>query len=47
MNTRLTKGQEIAEKDNQIKRIDETHYQVNSQSRAIIHDIIGTEFGWS
>ena len=47
MNQRKTKGQEIVEMNNQIKRIDESHYQVNSQSRKITHDVIGTEFGWT
>jgi len=47
MNQRELKGQQIIEKNNQIKRIDESHYQVNSQSRNTIHDIIGTEFGWT
>jgi len=47
MNQREIRGQKIAQKNNQIKRIDESHYQVNSQSRKITHDIIGTEFGWT
>ena len=47
MSQRESKGKEIAEKNNQIKRIDENHYQVNSQSRKIQHDVISTEFGWS
>ena len=47
MNQRETKGQEIAEKNNQIKRIDELHYTVNSQSRNQTHEIISTEFSWT
>jgi hypothetical protein len=33
MNQRQTKGPQIIDKNNQIKRIDESHYQVNSQSQ--------------
>ena len=47
MNQRQLKGKEIVEKQNQINRIDESHYEVNSQSRNITHDIVGTEFGWN
>jgi len=47
MNTRQTRGKSIVEKNDQIRRINESHYEVNSQSREIIHDIVGTEFGWS
>ncbi len=46
MNQRESKGKEIAEKQNQITRIDDTHYQIKSQSRKIQHDVIHTEFGW-
>ena len=45
MNVRETKGKEIAEKQDQITRIDDTHYQVNSQSRKLQHDVISAEFG--
>ncbi|MCJ8306750.1 MAG: hypothetical protein HRU07_06850 [Nitrosopumilus sp.] len=44
--TKKERGKEIAEKNNQIKRIDETHYTVNSQSRKKQHEVISTEFGW-
>lgn len=44
---RKERGHSIAEKNDQIKRIDENHYKVNSQSRNKQHDVIGTEFGWS
>ena len=47
MNQRLVRGKEIAEKNNQIIRIDETHYTVNSQSRKLQHDVISLESGWS
>jgi len=47
MNQREEKGQNIVEKKDQIKRIDKTHYKVNSQSRNIQHDVISLESGWS
>ncbi len=47
MNQRELRGKEITEKQDQIRRLDETHYEVNSQTRNIIHDVVGTEFGWS
>ncbi len=47
MNQREIKGKQIAEKPDQITRINETHYRVNSQSRNKQHDVISTEFGWS
>ena len=47
MNTRLVRGKQIVEKNNQIIRIDETHYKVNSQSRDRQHDVISLESGWS
>ena len=46
MNMRETKGKEIADKQDQITRVNENHYKVNSQSRKIQHDVISTEFGW-
>lgn len=47
LSNREEKGRRIATNPNvQIKRIDDGHYQVNSQSRDIIHDVISTEFGW-
>jgi len=47
MNQREIRGKEISEKNNQIRRLNESHYEVKSQSRNQIHDVIGTEFGWS
>ncbi len=47
MNQRQIRGKEIVEKQNQIRRLNETHYEIKSQSRGIIHDVVGTEFGWS
>jgi len=47
MNQRETRGKEIADKQDQIKRIDDNHYEVKSQSRNQTHDVISTEFGWS
>ena len=36
----------IAQKPDQIIRIDDAHYTVNSQSRDIQYDVISTESGW-
>ena len=47
MNQRQIKGKQITEKQNQIIRIDETHYKVNSQSRDKQHDVVSLESGWS
>jgi len=47
MNVREERGKQIVEKHEQITRIDENHYQVNSQSRDKRHDIVSTELGWS
>jgi len=47
MNKRQLRGKQIVEKQNQIIRIDETHYKVNSQSRDKQHDVISLESGWS
>ena len=47
MNQRQIKGKIIAQKNNQIIRIDKSHYKVNSQSRDKQHDIISLEYGWS
>jgi len=47
MNLREVKGKEIVEKQDQINRLNESHYEVKSQSRNQTHDVIGTEFGWS
>ena len=45
MNQREVRGQQIIYKNNQIARIDETHYLVNSQSRDKQHDVISVESG--
>ncbi len=47
MNQREIRGKQIAEKQNQIVRINESHYKVNSQSRDKQHDVISTEYGWA
>ena len=44
---REEKGKIISKKQDQITRIDETHYTVKSQSRDIEHDVIALESGWS
>lgn len=46
MNTRQIRGKSIVDKNNQIKRIDNHHYTVKSQSREITHNIISLESGW-
>jgi transposase-like protein len=46
-NPRQEKGKEIAQKQDQIKRIDEHHYIVNSQNSEKVYDIISTESGFS
>lgn len=45
-NKRLQRGQELANKPNQIKRIDETNYKVKSQSSDNEYDVILGESGW-
>ncbi len=45
-NPREEKGKEIAAKPYQIKRVDQTHYQVKSQSASIWYDVVSTEKGW-
>jgi len=47
MNPREVRGRQIAEKPNQIDRIDDAHYTVKSQSRDKLHDVVATESGWS
>ena len=47
MNVREVRGRQIAEKPDQITRIDGSHYTVRSQSRDRLHDIIATEAGWT
>ena len=44
---RKQRGLTIAEKQDQIVRIDESHYKVNSQSRNKQHNVIALESGWS
>ncbi len=46
MNTRQERGKQIVELGNQITRLDDTHYTVNSQSCHCVYDIIATESGW-
>jgi transposase-like protein len=46
-NSREERGKEIASLEDQIKRIDTTHYAVKSQSNHGEYDVIQTEFGWT
>lgn len=46
MTTRQERGKTIANMKNQIRRIDDTHYTVNSQSSNKQYDVISTEHGW-
>ncbi len=45
MNQRQIRGKQIADKQNQIIRMDQTHYKVNSQSRNKQHGVIALESG--
>ena len=45
-NPRQQRGKEIANKHDQIKRIDEFTYKVRSQTTNNLYDIIKTELGW-
>lgn len=45
--TRQEKGKEIASTDDQIRRIDEHHYKVKSQSGNGEYDVVSTELGWN
>ncbi|MGH9910207.1 MAG: transposase, partial [Nitrososphaerales archaeon] len=45
-NPRQIRGQEIAELGNQITRLDDTHYAVNSQSGNGAYDVIASESEW-
>lgn len=45
-NPRQEKGKEIAQKQDQIKRISDGHYLVNSQTQDKQYDVIATEKGW-
>jgi transposase-like protein len=46
VNLRQARGQEIVKLGNQIQRLDDTHYQVNSQSGHGVYDIILGANGW-
>lgn len=43
---RQERGKQIAERNDQIARLDESHYQVKSQSTEKMYDVIGIESGW-
>ena len=45
-NPRQDRGIKIAQKDGQIKRLDENTYKVKSQNYQKIYDVISTESGW-
>ncbi|CAE6488977.1 IS6 family transposase [Candidatus Nitrosotenuis uzonensis] len=45
-NARQIKGQEIANKQDAITRIDENHYTVKSQTVNLDYDVVATESGW-
>lgn len=45
-NIRQQRGKEIADKPNQIRRIDDYHYQVKSQTNDKWYDLISTEAGF-
>lgn len=44
---RAQKGQEIAQMQDAINRLDETTYKVRSQSLNMYYEVVGTERGWS
>lgn len=46
-NKREEKGKEIAQNNNQVKRIDEHHYKVKSQSGNGDYDVVSTELGFN
>ena len=46
-NNREEKGKEIAQNNDQVKRIDAHRYQVKSQSNNGQYDVVSTESGWS
>jgi len=46
INQRLQRGQQIAEKSNQIERIDDKNYKVKSQSDNNQYDVVSGELGW-
>lgn len=45
-NPRQIKGQEIANKQDAVTRIDENHYTVKSQTINLDYDVVATESGW-
>ncbi len=47
MNARQARGQTIVEKQGQIRRINDTQYEIKSQNSDSLYDVVGTEFGWS
>ena len=44
---RRQRGQEIAQRGNQIVRLDDLHYTVRSQSSEGVYEIVSTEMGWT
>ena len=44
---RRQRGQEIAQRGNQIDRLDDLHYTVRSQSSERVYEIVSTEMGWT
>lgn len=46
-NLREMRGKAICEKGTEVKRIDEHTYEVNSQSRNGVYQILSTEYGWA
>lgn len=47
LEVRAMKGKEIAEMEDQVRRLGETTYKVRSQSGKAIYEVVGTESGWS
>ncbi len=45
-NPRQQRGKEIADKPDQVRRMDDLHYQIKSQSSEKWYDLISTESGW-
>lgn len=46
VNLRMQRGEAIAQEFGNVTRIDEGHYQVRSQSREGVYDVIAGEWGW-
>lgn len=44
---RQVKGESIAREFGMVRRVDDFHYKVRSQSRDVEYDVISTESGWS